>query len=178
MFMLGCGEDISIAELVALIGKVVDFKVEIRYDSTNPDGAPRKLLYIDRIIELGWKSSISLEQGIRETYKWFKKSRQHKKIHDYIFLQNVSISEQRIKFREIIYLGYTEAFRALHTGAEHYPFWDYQGRAFESDRGLRIDHFLLSPQATDRLAKCNIDPVPRGWKKASDHTPVICELTD
>ena len=86
--------------------------------------------------------------------------------------------ETREKFREIIYLGYTEAFRALHTGAEHYTFWDYQGRAFESDRGLRIDHFLLSPQATDRLAKCNIDPVPRGWKKASDHTPVICELTD
>ena len=84
--------------------------------------------------------------------------------------------EAREKFREIIYLGYTEAFRALNSDPENYTFWDYQGRAFESDRGLRIDHFLLSPQATDRLKSCKIDPSPRGWKKASDHTPVICEL--
>ncbi|GIS65932.1 MAG: hypothetical protein CM1200mP4_2800 [Rhodospirillaceae bacterium] len=51
--------------------------------------------------------------------------------------------ESREKFREIIYLGYTEAFRALNNAPENYTFWDYQGRAFESDRGLRIDHFLF-----------------------------------
>ena len=84
--------------------------------------------------------------------------------------------EARAKFREVIHLGYTEAFRALNKGPQNYTFWDYQGRAFESDRGRRIDHFLLSPQATDRLKSCKIDPSPRGWKKASDHTPVICEL--
>jgi len=74
---IGCGEDISVAELADMIAKVVDFNGEIRYDSTKPDGTPRKLLDIDRIIKLGWKSSISLEQGKREKYKWFKKSNQN-----------------------------------------------------------------------------------------------------
>ena len=86
--------------------------------------------------------------------------------------------ETRARFRAILYLGYTEAFRALNTEIGHYTFWDYQGRAFEADRGLRIDHFLLSPQAADRLKSCKIDAVPRGRTKASDHTPVLCELTN
>ena len=85
--------------------------------------------------------------------------------------------ETRARFRAILYLGYTEAFRALSKEAGRYTFWDYKGRAFETDRGLRIDHFLLSPQAVDRLKLCEIDVVPRGRPKASDHTPVWCELT-
>ncbi|HIP80007.1 MAG TPA: exodeoxyribonuclease III, partial [Kiloniellaceae bacterium] len=47
-----------------------------------------------------------------------------------------------------------------------------------NDHGLRIDHFLLSPQAADRLESCEIDRGPRGEKKASDHTPVVCRLRD
>ena len=84
--------------------------------------------------------------------------------------------DTRRAFREILNLGYTEAFRALHAETGRYSFWDYQRRAFESDRGLRIDHLLLSPQAADRLNACDIDMVPRGKSKASDHTPVWCEL--
>ena len=86
--------------------------------------------------------------------------------------------ETRSRFRAILYLGYTDAFRAVHNDAGHYTFWDYQGRAFEADKGLRIDHLLLSPQAADRLKSCDIDPLPRGRQKASDHTPIWCELTD
>ena len=82
----------------------------------------------------------------------------------------------RKRFRRLVNLGYTEAFRALHGEAGRYSFWDYQGRAFEADRGLRIDHLLLSPQAADRLAACDIDVRPRGRPRASDHTPVWCEL--
>ncbi|MFX7507002.1 exodeoxyribonuclease III, partial [Acinetobacter baumannii] len=68
---------------------------------------------------------------------------------------------------------------ALHpNAAHHYTFWDYQGRAFERGDGLRIDHFLLSGLAADRLEKCEIDAGPRGREKASDHTPVICTLRD
>ena len=83
----------------------------------------------------------------------------------------------RAAYRNILQLGYTEAFRALHPHEENaYTFWDYQAGAWPRDKGLRIDHFLLSPEATDRLASCTIDRVPRGCEKASDHTPVILEL--
>lgn len=87
--------------------------------------------------------------------------------------------ETRAKFRDIVNLGLTEAFRALHPTAEHaYSFWDYQAGAWPRDLGIRIDHFLLSPQAADRLVACDIDREPRGQEKASDHTPVVVELTD
>jgi exodeoxyribonuclease-3 len=84
--------------------------------------------------------------------------------------------ETRRKFREILNLGYTESFRALHTQLGRYSFWDYQGGAWQKDHGLRIDHLLLSPQAADWLAACEIDKGPRGKAKPSDHTPVWCEL--
>ena len=53
---------------------------------------------------------------------------------------------------------------------------DYQRGAWQKDFGVRIDHLLLSPQATDRLKDCDIDRGPRGKQKASDHTPVWCEI--
>ncbi len=85
--------------------------------------------------------------------------------------------KSRGAFRELLQLGYTEAFRALHPDQAHaYTFWDYQAGSWQQDNGLRIDHFLLSPEATDRLVSCTIDRDPRGKEKASDHTPVILEL--
>lgn len=86
--------------------------------------------------------------------------------------------ETRRKFRGLLSLGLIEAYRALHPTAVAYTFWDYQGRAWEADRGLRIDHFLLSPQAADRLLSCEIDREPRGKPRASDHTPVVLTLAD
>lgn len=83
--------------------------------------------------------------------------------------------ETRAKFRELLYLGLTDAYRALHADHE-YTFWDYQGGAWAKDHGLRIDHLLLSAQATDRLTASGIDKGPRAKEKASDHTPVWCEL--
>lgn len=85
----------------------------------------------------------------------------------------------RAAFREVVQLGYTEAFRALHPQKEHaYTFWDYQAGSWQQDNGLRIDHFLLSPEAADRTTGCFIDRTPRGKEKASDHTPVMLELRD
>ena len=86
--------------------------------------------------------------------------------------------ESRRLFRSIIHLGYTEAFRALNREVGAYSFWDYQGGAWQKDNGLRIDHLLLSPLAADRLTASGIDRKPRGKPKASDHTPVWCELSD
>lgn len=86
--------------------------------------------------------------------------------------------ESRAKFRALLNLGLTEAYRALHDDDHAYSFWDYQAGCWPRDLGLRIDHFLLSPQAADRLIDCTIDRGPRGAEKASDHTPVLVELRD
>lgn len=85
--------------------------------------------------------------------------------------------ESRQRFRMLLNLGYTEAFRALNTTPHMYSFWDYQRGAWQKDDGLRIDHLLLSPEATDRLTDVGIDKTPRGREKASDHTPVWGKFT-
>lgn len=84
--------------------------------------------------------------------------------------------ESRAAFRKILHLGYTEAFRALHSELGRFSWWDYRGGGWQKDHGVRIDHLLLSPQAADRLTACDIDRTPRGWEKPSDHTPVWVEL--
>ncbi len=85
--------------------------------------------------------------------------------------------ESRAALRAATHLGLTDAIAATRPGAGHYTWWDYRRAAFETDQGLRIDHLLLSPQAADRLRDAGIDRAPRAWEKASDHTPVWCELS-
>jgi len=68
---LGVGEDISIKELAELIKKIIGFQGSIDWDSSKPDGTPRKLLEVSRAKALGWKPLVSLESGITKTYKWF-----------------------------------------------------------------------------------------------------------
>lgn len=84
--------------------------------------------------------------------------------------------DSRKKLRAILNLGYTDAFRAVNDQPHQYTFWDYQAGCWPQNKGIRIDHFLLSPKATDRLQNCVIDAGPRGEDKASDHTPIIVTL--
>lgn len=84
--------------------------------------------------------------------------------------------ESRRAYRSLLHLGLTDAFRLFHEEPHSYTFWDYQAGRWPRDQGLRIDHFLASPQASDRLLGCEIDREPRGREKASDHTPVLCEV--
>lgn len=72
---VGVGEDISIRELAELIARIVGFEGEIVYDTTKPDGTPRKLLDTSRLFALGWRPKIPLEEGIRQTYRWFLEHR-------------------------------------------------------------------------------------------------------
>jgi GDP-L-fucose synthase len=69
---VGCGEDISIRELAELICDVVGFDGELTWDTTKPDGTPRKLLDVTKIRTLGWKQAITLRDGIARTYEWFR----------------------------------------------------------------------------------------------------------
>jgi GDP-L-fucose synthase len=68
---VGTGEDIAIADLAALVARVVGFEGRIELDPTKPDGTPRKLMDVSRLAEAGWKASIPLERGLAEVYGWF-----------------------------------------------------------------------------------------------------------
>ena len=83
--------------------------------------------------------------------------------------------ESRNRFRQLLNMGYTDAYRAYTTDV-NYTYWDYQRGAWQKDHGIRIDHLLLSPQATDRMGKVGIDKGPRGQDKPSDHTPIWVEI--
>lgn len=85
--------------------------------------------------------------------------------------------ESRAKFRELTALGFTDAFRACDASPGLYSFWDYQAGAWQRDEGIRIDHLMLSPQATDGLKTAGIDKHVRAWEKPSDHVPVWCEIS-
>ncbi|WP_147124809.1 exodeoxyribonuclease III [Shimia ponticola] len=84
--------------------------------------------------------------------------------------------ESREAWRKIVNLGFTEAFRATTQGPGHYSFWDYQAGAWDRDNGIRIDHFLLTPQCADLLVDCVIEREVRGGQKPSDHVPIYVEL--
>ncbi len=71
---VGVGADVTIRELAELVARVVGFQGELRWDTTQPDGTPRKLLDVSRINKLGWRAEIGLEQGIRSTYQWYVNS--------------------------------------------------------------------------------------------------------
>jgi len=68
---VGCGEDVSIRELAELICDVVGFNGELAWDTSKPDGTPRKLLDVTKLRELGWKPAITLRNGVASTYEWF-----------------------------------------------------------------------------------------------------------
>ena len=83
--------------------------------------------------------------------------------------------ESRALYRGLANLGYTDAFRACNTEPHQYTFWDFFG-SWERNNGIRIDHIMLSPQATDRLKACEIDKYVRDRERPSDHVPIWCEL--
>ncbi|PKQ38566.1 MAG: GDP-fucose synthetase [Actinobacteria bacterium HGW-Actinobacteria-1] len=68
---IGVGEDVSIGELAALVAQIVGYEGEIVFDTSKPDGTPRKLLDNSRLLSLGWRPKIALKDGIVSTYKWY-----------------------------------------------------------------------------------------------------------
>ncbi len=86
------------------------------------------------------------------------------------------LPQTRAQFQALLYLGLTEALRAVTDQAGLYTFWDYQAGAWQRNNGIRIDHLLLSPQAADRLKNVTIDKEMRAREKPSDHVPIRIEL--
>ncbi len=86
------------------------------------------------------------------------------------------LPETRARFRALLNLGLTDALRATTDEAGLYTFWDYQAGAWQRNKGICIDHLLLSAQAADRLKAVTIDKARRAEDKPSDHVPVRMEL--
>jgi GDP-L-fucose synthase len=74
---IGCGEDLTIRELVQLVKDVVGYQGEVEWDNSKPDGTPQKLLDSSRLRALGWKTKTPLTEGIRSTYEWFLDNLEH-----------------------------------------------------------------------------------------------------
>ena len=79
-------------------------------------------------------------------------------------------------FREIINLGLTDVFRVFNSKEFEFTYWDYSRGSWEKDNGLRIDHFLSTPSATDRIIDCQIEKQFRGLERPSDHVPIWFEI--
>ena len=86
--------------------------------------------------------------------------------------------ETRAAFKKLVDQGWSDAIRKLYPHDKIYTFWDYFRNAYGRDAGLRIDHFLLSPQLDKRLRAGGVDRHVRGWEKTSDHAPVWIELAN
>lgn len=68
---IGTGKDMSIKELVKLVSNIIDYKGEVHWDTSKPNGTPRKVLNIDKIKSLGWNPKISIHDGLYKTYQWY-----------------------------------------------------------------------------------------------------------
>ena len=84
--------------------------------------------------------------------------------------------EIRKKLRELINLGFHDAYRHIYPEKEGYTFWDYTSGAWQKNNGMRIDHFLVSSSLINIVKDVKINKFPRGRQKPSDHTPIELEL--
>jgi len=82
----------------------------------------------------------------------------------------------REQFRILLNIGFTDTVKFFLEGNTNWTFWGYRGGSWEKGNGLRIDHFITTADVTDLIKKVNVNREPRGWEKASDHTPVTIEF--
>lgn len=85
-------------------------------------------------------------------------------------------TEERDHFRKLIELGLCDSFRLFEQPEKSYSWWDYRMLGYQKNRGLRIDHILVSEPVRALVKGCAIDRVPRKWEKPSDHAPVTVEI--
>jgi exodeoxyribonuclease-3 len=84
--------------------------------------------------------------------------------------------KERAALQELLGLGLTDSFRLFEQPEKSYSWWDYRMLGFQKNKGLRIDHILLSAPLVKRCTACTVDRGPRKWQQPSDHAPVIATL--
>ena len=101
-------------------------------------------------------------------------------VHDPVALAGTihCTPEERAHFQALLDLGLHDAFRMFHSEAKHYSWWDYREMAFRRNKGLRIDHVLVSTALQPLCVSCDIDKAPRKNERPSDHAPVVLALKD
>lgn len=99
-------------------------------------------------------------------------------VHDPVAWQgSVLVSEpERAAFRRLVELELQDAFRLFDQPEKTFSWWDYRQLGFQLNKGLRIDHILLSPTLAALCRECRIDRAPRKWQQPSDHAPVVVTL--
>ena len=110
---VGAGQEISIAELAETIRDIVGFPGNIRFDTTKPDGTPRKLLDVSRMRKLGWQHSIGLKEGIARTYAWYLKHEKVSSRSTRIDTRPKRLSTQKLKFDLTPKLGQRGCFSKI-----------------------------------------------------------------
>jgi exodeoxyribonuclease III len=86
-------------------------------------------------------------------------------------------TQERDQLRKLLELGLTDSFRMFEQPDKSFSWWDYRMLGYQKNKGLRIDHILVSHALTQQVQACMIDRVPRKWEKPSDHAPVVITLS-
>ena len=99
-------------------------------------------------------------------------------VHDPVLWagQVLCSDKERAALTGLIELGLTDAFRMFEQADKSFSWWDYRQLGYQKNKGVRIDHILLTPSLAARCTACVIDRVPRKWEQPSDHAPVIATL--
>lgn len=173
----GDDEDVQSRYIEALINGIVIACLYL--PNGNPVPGPKfeyKLKWFDRLAEraaillslkvpvllIGDYNVMPTELDVYKPEKW---------INDALFKPEI-----RKAFAAIVSQGWTDAIRTLYPDEKIYTFWDYFRNAYQRNAGLRIDHFLLSPQIASALHSGGVDRHVRGWEKTSDHAPVWIKI--
>lgn len=173
----GDDEDVQSRYIEALINGIVIACLYL--PNGNPVPGPKfeyKLKWFDRLAEraaillslkvpvllIGDYNVMPTELDVYKPEKW---------INDALFKPEI-----RKAFADIVSQGWTDAIRTLYPDEKIYTFWDYFRNAYQRNAGLRIDHFLLSPQIAPALHSGGVDRHVRGWEKTSDHAPVWIQI--
>jgi len=173
----GDDEDVQSRYIEALIDGIVIACLYL--PNGNPVPGPKfeyKLKWFDRLAEraaillslkvpvllIGDYNVMPTELDVYKPEKW---------INDALFKPEI-----RKAFAAIVSQGWTDAIRTLYPDEKIYTFWDYFRNAYLRNAGLRIDHFLLSPQIASALHSGGVDRHVRGWEKTSDHAPVWIQI--
>lgn len=138
------------------------FDYKLRWFGRLTDRANTLLSFKTPVILVGDFNVMPTEQDVYKPERWVK---------DALFRP-----ETRAAFHQLVSQGWTDAIRYLYPHETIYTFWDYFRQAYQRNAGLRIDHFLLSPELKSRLKDAGVDRKVRGWEKTSDHAPVWIQL--